>query len=1053
MLTFALDPYDRRVHVDDTVSNMDYFCPVCGTPLIPRRGNVRRHHFAHKGERLCTDTWSRDYDESDWHLAWQERFPKNNREVTLELGDVRHRADILTGRTVIEFQKSALGPEQFNDRNTFYQDLGYKVVWLYDLREQFRDDLISQVGDMRPSFTWKDPRKPFRAYDLKRGNVDLFFQLRDKGDDPCIVRPENVSPDGFEYFDAQRWMDEDDFLSYVGLRNGVCVPPEMAPLEPNESYLDFKEHYGIRLDRQQERAAQTVDGATLLLAVPGSGKTTTLVARLGYLTLVRGIAPESVICITYTKAAAEEMRSRFAARFRSPDVAGKVTFCTINKLAKDIYEDSCRRLGVAPRHVDQNATKAVLLGTYKKVRNTYVSEDNLVEVETAISYMKNMMLADDADTIADISSGIEGFAELLDLYRDGLRSRGLMDFDDQILLAFEALKRDRKLWRSWRERFRYWCIDEAQDTSRIQHNLIYRLAGRDGNVFMVGDEDQSIFGYRGAYPKAMLNFKYVYTNVFTIKMKRNYRSGEEIVAAASRFIKRNKGRFDKGMAANRGNGAVVRVLPTKSRSGQWQTVHELVRDVSGKTAVLYRDNDTAIPFVDRLLREGTPFRLRKGKRTFFDSPVIRDIKAFVALSRDPWDGNSFMRVYYKAGCFLKKRDAEWAVRRSRRDGPSILNTLVEQMSAYRKKWEVERDTENAERFGSLIRGLSDSAPASSLASFANGGYGEYLKESGLSIKLDILKDLASRETDFEGLFSRLDALDKFFRNPTAPKGDCKLTLSSVHSAKGLEFDTVIIMDAVDGTFPSTRPNVLDRSKDSSATYQEERRLFYVAITRARNELVLVRPEGERTPFVDEVIPRDVSPAKQSAPSPRQRASRVDEGEAERNDAHPIRMPHALTQVRPSSPRYDVNSWEVKGRISPGRRVVTNGDMDALITDAWVGRTIEMVADLESDVLAEVGKHVGELSYGTSKFVLCLSATAQQAAGNVSVALWSNEGITVKTNAYLAPCIAVMEKLVECGVALTMTIRDAAGKVIGRSVERIDTQDLMIRLSGSDLGVY
>lgn len=128
MLTIALDPYDKRVHVDDTASNMDYFCPICGIPLIPRKGSVRRHHFAHKGERSCIDTWSRDYDESDWHLTWQERFPKDNREITLDLGGVRHRADVLTGRTVIEFQRSALSTEQFNDRNTFYQDLGYKVV-------------------------------------------------------------------------------------------------------------------------------------------------------------------------------------------------------------------------------------------------------------------------------------------------------------------------------------------------------------------------------------------------------------------------------------------------------------------------------------------------------------------------------------------------------------------------------------------------------------------------------------------------------------------------------------------------------------------------------------------------------------------------------------------------------------------------------------------------------------------------------------------------------------------------------------------------------------
>ena len=1054
MLTFALGPHDLRVHVDDAASNTDYFCPVCGTPLIPKRGSIRRHHFAHKGEKSCSDTWSRGYDESDWHYSWQERFPKENREVTLELGDIRHRADVLTGRTVVEFQRSALRPEQFNDRNTFYQDLGYKVVWLYDLRDQFRDGLISETGGARPAFTWENPRKAFRAYDLERGNVDLFFQLRDAEGGACIVRPQNVSPGGFESLDAQRWMSADDFLSHVGLRDGACEAPEMRPLEPNKSYLSFKARYDVRLDRQQERAAQTVRGATLLLAVPGSGKTTTLVARLGYLTLERGIRPETIACITYTTAAAEEMRSRFAAWFGSPNVAERITFCTINALAKRVYEDGCLRLGTTPRSVDKEATRRLLLEACRKVRNAYVSEGDLTDVETAISYVKNMMLLGDENAIADISAGAEGFAKILGLYQSGLQGRGLMDFDDQILLAFEALDNDRELWRSWHERFRYWCVDEAQDTSKAQHNLIYRIAGRGGNVFVVGDEDQSIFGYRGAYPKALLDFKYVYANAFTIKMERNYRSGEEIVAAASSFIRRNKGRFDKGMSADRGGGATLRALPAKSRTDQWRAVFDLVRDGNRETAVLYRDNDAAIPLVDRLLREGVAFRLRKGKRTYFDSPVVRDVRGFVALARDPWDGEAFMRVYHKASCFLKKRDAEWAVRRSRRGGPSILEALVAQMSGYRKPWEVERDTENAERFGSLIRGLSDTAPAAALTSLAGGGYGEYLEEHGQSTtKLDILRDLAERESDFDGLFARLDALDKLFKNPAIPEDGCRLTLSSVHSAKGLEFDRVVVMDAVDGIFPSTRPNVLDRSKDSSATHQEERRLFYVAITRARDELVLVRPEGERTPFVDEIIPRDTSPSRKPGVPPRQRAARADVAKHKGKGANPARRPRALAQTRLSDPRYDVGGWEVMERPSPGRRVVSNGDMDALITDTWAGRTVEMVVDLEPEILAEVGGHIDELSYGASEFALCLSATAQQAAGNASVTLWSDDGITVKVDKNLAPCLSAAQALAERGIALTMTIRDDAGRVLGRNVDHVDTESLSIRLSTGDLGVY
>ena len=1054
MLTFALDPKDVRVHVDDTASNMDYFCPTCGSPVIPRKGEVRRHHFAHKGGGSCADGWSRSYDDSEWHHLWQERFPKENQEVTLTLGQVRHRADVLAGTTVVEFQRSTLTPEQFNDRNTFYQNLGYKVVWLYDLRDTFRE------GGMRKEphedggllFSWDNPRKAFRAYNLKHGNVDLFLQLREEDDGPCIIRPEDVSTTGFESFGAQRWLSAEDFLRYVGMRDGQCEPPELRPLEPNESYLRFKERYGIELSRQQERAAQVVDGATLLVAVPGSGKTTVLVARLGYLALERGIAPESIVCITYTKAAAEEMRARFSRRFGRPDVAGRITFCTINKLAKDIYEDSCRRHGTAPRRVDPTAVRGILYDVCRHARKGYVSEGDLVDLECAISYVKNMMLLDDARAIADITDSIKRFDEILALYQDGLTSRGLMDFDDQILLAFDTLDRDRNLWWSYRSRFRYWCVDEAQDTSRIQHNLVWRLAGRDGNVFMVGDEDQSIFGYRGAYPKAMLNFKYAYTNAFVLKMERNYRSGEEIVSAAHRFISQNKGRIDKAMVADRGSGATVRAIDMESRAAQWQVVYDLARSKEGNIPVLFRNNDTSIPLVDRLLRDGVPFTMRRGKRTFFDSAVVRDVRAFFDLVENPRDANAFMKIYRKAHCYIKKRDAEWAVRNARRGKSDILEALIEQMSSYRKRWEVERDTANAEEFAALIRGMRDTLPAVALASLSGSGYADYLVEKGQSpAKLEILRDLAARVASAGELFRRLEELDAFFAQPSHPEDGARLTLSSVHSAKGLEFDTVIIVDAVDGTFPSTAPNILDRSKDSAATYQEERRLFYVAMTRAKDELVLLRPKGERTPFVDEVVPRRAAHHKKPAPSKRTASL----SGAKPGTASPARKEGAPRKpaARPSDKRYDVDRWEEMERLPDGCRIVTNGDMDAMVTELWGSKTVEMVVDLTPEATAEAAEHIGELSYGAIQFTLCFSATAAQEAGDVTVTLLHEQGAVVRVAPELATCLDAAGRLMQDGVPLTMTIRDADSEVIGRDIESVDRQSLTFKLSGEDLGIY
>lgn len=851
MQTFALDPQDNRVHIDSTASNTDYFCPICGAQLIPKKGDIRCHHFAHKGESACKDTWTQTYNDSAWHKTWQERYPKQNREITLTLGDIKHRADVLTGKTVIEFQKSSLSIDSFADRNAFYSDLGYKVIWLFDLRELYETGQIAEdANEGSQSFTWNNPKKAFRLHDIKHDNVSLFFQLKDDEGEPCIVRPTSVSKSGFEIYSAN-WLTAGKFLVETGLLNDTCPPPELNTLEPNEDYFRFKEHFSIQLNRQQERAVQTVDGATLLLAVPGSGKTTTLITRLGYLTLERNIPPEEIIAITYTRAAATEMRERFAQKFNDPQLANRISFSTINKLAQDIYRDDCRLRGVTPRRVEQNRIRAILRKTYKNVNRRPATELELIEIENAINYAKNMMLDD--KEINSISEDIEHFDEIYASYQRELECNSLIDFDDQLTLAFEALRNNRNLRQSWCSRFKYWNVDEAQDTSRIQHNIIYYLVCRNGNLFMVGDEDQSIFGFRGAYPKALLNFKYVYSNAFVLKIEQNYRSGKEIVSSAQTFISKNKGRIAKDMTAARDSGARITTLKVTRRRDQWSAVYDLIKEHRGEIAVLYRENDVAIPLIDRLLRDDKQFMLLKGKKTFFDSPVASDIRAFFALSLNPWDKDAFSRIYFKCGEIIKRNDFDWVMKMYRKSGPDLLTLLENQMSNYRKRWQKELDSEKAWRISRLIRPLKDMPPAKAIDSLLRGGYGDFLREQGRpTYQVDILWDIAQRESTPEGFLARLDQLKNEIDRLEGQAYRGGPILSSVHSSKGREFDTVVIMDAVDGTFPSSRPNIFDQSKDSADSYQEERRLFYVAITRARDELILVKPLREKTPFVDEV---------------------------------------------------------------------------------------------------------------------------------------------------------------------------------------------------------
>lgn len=265
----------------------------------------------------------------------------------------------------------------------------------------------------------------------------------------------------------------------------------------------------------------------------------------------------------------------------------------------------------------------------------------LIGLATTINWLKNSML--EPDDLPWLDEETPHFTQTYERYCQRLKDEKKMDYDDQLRFARYALERDDALLAKYRARYRYWCVDEAQDTSRIQHHIIRMLAGAEGsgNVFMVGDEDQSIYGYRGACPQALLSFPFDYPNARTLRMETNYRSGDEIVSAARTFIGGCKGRIEKRMVSGRGPGSVVRVAEVSHRLDQFDATLALIRnhkrEGSGMLAVLYHNNETAIPLVDQLIREGVAFTLSGNANTLFTSPTVRDVKAFMSLALNPND--------------------------------------------------------------------------------------------------------------------------------------------------------------------------------------------------------------------------------------------------------------------------------------------------------------------------------------------------------------------------------------------------------------------------------
>ena len=284
---------------------------------------------------------------------------------------------------------------------------------------------------------------------------------------------------------------------------------------------EFLSKYTRHLNEKQMRAIECVDGPILLLAVPGSGKTTVLVNRLGFMLYVAGIAPENILTLTYTVAATNDMARRFESIFGA-DYSGRLEFRTINGICARIIYQYGKMIGKEPFRLlsDETGVGRILTDILAKYLSEYPTESDVKGAVSLIAYCKNMLLTDEEIEEMGDQEGIPLFDIYKD-YNDYLKANSLMDYDDQMIYAYRMLKRSPELLKFYRRTYRYICVDEAQDTSKIQHKIINMLAGENGNLFMVGDEDQSIYGFRAAYPEALLDFEKNHPDAKVLVMDRN----------------------------------------------------------------------------------------------------------------------------------------------------------------------------------------------------------------------------------------------------------------------------------------------------------------------------------------------------------------------------------------------------------------------------------------------------------------------------------------------------------------------------------------------------
>lgn len=603
----------------------------------------------------------------------------------------------------------------------------------------------------------------------------------------------------------------------------------------------FYKTYHLALDEQQRAAVQCATGPLLLLAVPGSGKTTVLLARLGCLLFCHGVNPAEILTVTYTVSATRELRARFSKQFGA-ELGGRLQFRTINGICAKILLLFEHRTGRHPFDLmtDEGRLTALLGEIYRAKTQDYPTESELRGVRTQISYIKNEMLG--ADEIEELT--LEGGTKLAPLYHEYcavMRKNRWMDYDDQMVYALTILKSQPALLAHLRQSCRVLCVDEAQDTSRIQHCILRLLAGDGRGLFMVGDEDQSIYGFRAACPEALLDFEQTYPGAKVLLLERNYRSTPQIVAAADRFIAQNTARHPKTMRPTRPDGLAVQRFVCADRAAQFHFLAELAQKVSageggGSTAVLYRENDTALPLIDLLARRGIPYRARQVEGGFFTCRIVRDITDLFALAADPCNADAFLRVYYKLGAPISRVAAQAAAQQSGFAHTPVLDALrAQELSAW---------------VDGLVRSLqfqlkalgTDTAARALRRIMDEMGYGEYLDTHGIPrTRLAILEVLAAQEPTPAALLARLDALREIVRaGGTQPGGGGQaIILSTIHSSKGLEYDHVWLADVFDGMLPQTTPLGDMATPAELDALEEERRLFYVGMTRAKNSLHLI----------------------------------------------------------------------------------------------------------------------------------------------------------------------------------------------------------------------
>lgn len=615
-------------------------------------------------------------------------------------------------------------------------------------------------------------------------------------------------------------------------------------------FAAFSARYGLRLNESQQAAARRIQGHTLLLAVPGSGKTAVIVARAGYLIGGCGVAPGSILTMSYGVAAVQDLRNRFSAQFGAAFPAP--AFRTVHGFCTTVLADYARLTGKTLFHLMSAPGEIARFmdQVFLELTGVHMTEIQMHEMQRAMSFAHNRMLTD-----AEIGRIPAPFDPLrfFSAYTEKKIAHRVMDYDDLLVYAFRALSAHPNLRAGYQRRFPHIQIDEAQDISLLQHKIIAAVA-QPGNLLMVGDEDQSIYGFRAADPAFLISFPAHYPDARVMTLEQNYRSTPEIVRAAANVIARNRTRHPKHMFTALPSGPAPQRICVPDRIGQYARLESLAVSAKGTTAILYRNNDSALPIIDLFTAHGIPFFCREHDTSYFDLPKIADICDVLRFAHAMADEALFRKVYYKLGVRIPRTAMEQTIRlhakNPQKDLPTVMMEaeLLDETETVRLRtqYRLLKRIARMKTFDAIVGIRRDTQFGKRFSAYSDA-------------RLEPLLALAAQNPDPQQFCDRLHMLRTQVVQGTG-NTDASITLSTIHSAKGQEFDRVILIDAYEGVLPAALPPE-EALQSTAQQTEEERRLFYVGVTRARRELlVFLYGNGKNrvpAPFVAELF-RDPS---------------------------------------------------------------------------------------------------------------------------------------------------------------------------------------------------